>query len=94
VSFSCTQDFSAYSALSLFVAVDSSGALAYHDGRLNDRFGEDSIYWDGFMPLGELRIPLSYFNKANLSTATELLIELNQTDTGAIMLSGIYLSRG
>jgi dienelactone hydrolase len=130
VSFNCTQDFSvdlsAYSALSLFVALDSSdalnpkgedqsftvalmdasgakrgvlvprgtSALSYHDGRIveNREFdGTMTRYWDGYMPLGELRIPLSYFNGINLSRVTELLIELNQTDSGAVMLSGIYL---
>jgi len=128
VSFSCMRDFTAYSALSLFVAVDSSdalnpkgeaqsftvslvdvsgakqsvlipkgtGALAYHDGRLveiKEFDGTIITYWDGYMPLGELRIPLSYFDGINLSTVTELLIELNQTDSGAVMLSGIYLVR-
>ena len=134
VSFSCTQDspidfsadFSAYNALSLFVAVDSSdalnpkgeaqsftvalmdasgakqsvlvpkgtSALAYHDGRIveiKEFDGTITRYWDGYMPLGELRIPLSYFNGINLSKVSELLIELDQTDSGAIMLSGIYL---
>ena len=130
VSFNCMQDnptdFSAYSALSLFVAVDSSdalnpkgeaqsftvalidatgtkqsvlipkgtSALAYHDGRIveiKEFDGTITRYWDGYMPLGELRIPLSYFDGINLSKVTELLIELDQTDTGAVMLSGIYL---
>ena len=132
VSFSCTQDLSAdlsaYSALSLFIAVDSSdelnpkgeaqsfavslmdangtkqsvlipkgtSALAYHDGRLveiEEFDGSATTYWDGYMPLGELRIPLSYFNGINLSKVTELLIELDQTDSGAVMLSGIYLAK-
>jgi len=130
VSFDCAQnspiDFSAYSALSLFVAVDSSdalnakgeaqsftvslidaigakrsvlipketSALAYHDGRIaeiKEFDGTITRYWDGYMPLGELRIPLSYFDDINLSKVMELIIELNQTDTGAVMLSGIYL---
>jgi hypothetical protein len=130
VSFNCAQDFladfSAYSALSLFVAVDSSdalnpkgeaqsftvsfidtsgakqsvlvpkgtSALAYHDGRIvemKEFDGTITRYWDGYMPLGELRVPLSYFYKINLSKVTELLIELDQTDSGAVMLSGIYL---
>ena len=124
--FNCTQNFSAYSALSLFVALDSSdnlnpkgdaqsftitlvdisgvkqsvlipketSALAYHNGQLRgiEEFDESiTTYWDGYMPLGELRIPLSYFNAVNLSAVMEMLIELNQTDSGAIMLSGIYL---
>jgi dienelactone hydrolase len=130
VSFNCNKDrhidFSAYSALSLFVAVDSSddlnpkgeaqsfivslmdesgakqnvlipkgtSALAYHDGRLveiKEFDGRITRYWDGYMPLGDLRIPLSYFDGINLNAVTELLIELNQTDSGAVMLSGIYL---
>jgi len=130
VGFDCardgTTDFSAYSALSLFVAVDSSdalnpkgeaqsftvaltdasgvkqrvliprgtSALAYHNGRLveiKEFDGTITRYWDGYMPLGELRIPLSYFNGVNLSKVTELSIELNQADSGAVMLSGIYL---
>ena len=130
VGFNCAQDLSAdlsaYSALSLFVAVDSSdalnprgevqsftvslmdksrtkqsvlipkgtSALAYHDGRLveiKEFDGSITAYWDGYMPLGELRIPLSYFDGINLNKVTELLIELDQTDSGAIMLSGIYL---
>jgi len=134
VGFSCARDspidfsadLSAYSALSLFVAVDSSddlnpkgedqsftvslmdksgrkqsvlvprgtSALAYHDGRIveiKEFDGTITRYWDGYMPLGELRIPLSYFDGVNLSIVTELLIELNQTDAGAVMLSGIYL---
>jgi len=130
VYFSGTQnsliDFSAYSAFSLFVAVDSSdalnpkgdaqsftvslmdasgakqsvlvpkgtSALAYHEGRIveiKEFDGTITTYWDGYMPLGELRVPLSYFDGINLSKVTGLLIELDQTDAGAVMLSGIYL---
>jgi hypothetical protein len=71
-----------------------TSALAYHDGRIveiKEFDGTITRYWDGYMPLGELRIPFSYFNKINLSKVPELLIELDQTDTGAVMLSGIYL---
>jgi hypothetical protein len=71
-----------------------TSALAYHEGRIveiKEYDGTTTRYWDGYMPLGELRIPFSYFDGINMSKVTELLIELDQTDSGAVILSGIYL---
>jgi len=118
-------DFSAHSALSLYVAVDSSNelnpqgenqaftvaltdssgtqqnviiptgtsALAYHPGyAFQFELWDDVLTgWMGYMPLGELRIPLTYFDEVDLSSIAEIAIIFDQTLSGAVMLSGIYL---
>ena len=124
VSFPCPPaDFSAYSALSLYVAVDSSdelspqaldqsltvalrdasgaerrvlipkgtGALTFHGGSALD-LGGGAVIWQGFMPLGELRVPLSYFDEIDLGAVSEIVLSLDQTSSGALMLSGISLA--
>ena len=47
--------------------------------------------WLGHTPLSELRIPLCYFTGTNLRRISEVEIRFDQTDRGAIMLSGIYV---
>jgi len=119
-------DFSGFTALTLYIAVDSSdslnadgedqsltitisdksgaaqsilipkgtSALAWHDGNeLTVELFEapDLIVWEGFMPLVALRIPLRLFDEIDLSSVSEITLDLDQTDSGAIMLSEIYL---
>lgn len=68
--------------------------LAFHPGYAWDAEwfdGETRQFWVGFMPFGELRIPLSYFYDINLSAVAKVGIVFDQTQSGAVMLSGIYL---
>jgi dienelactone hydrolase len=127
VSIPCNADFAGRSALSLYVAVDSSdalnakgapqsftvtlkdasgvaqtvlvpkgtSALSYYPGFAEhfeaDEFSPAFDVWNGYMPLGNLRIPLTYFDTLNLGAIAEIVIGLDQTDAGSVMLSGVYL---
>jgi len=71
-----------------------TSALAWHDGKVLtvDNFDlPDLLVWDGFMPLGALRIPLTLFDAVDLASVSELAITFDQTQSGAVMLSGVYL---
>jgi dienelactone hydrolase len=72
-----------------------ASATSYYEGfvkRLEaEEFAPARDIWVGYMPLGELRIPLNYFDKINLKEVSEITIGLNRTETGSIMISGIYL---
>jgi hypothetical protein len=74
-----------------------TSALSYYPGFAEhfeaDEFSPAFDVWNGYMPLGDLRIPLTYFDKINLGAVSEILIELDQTDTGSMMLSGVYLEK-
>lgn len=116
-----TDNFSEYTSLSLYVAVNSSinlnkkgdpqsftltlkdtsgnsqsviipkgtPSLLYHKGHILNNGVFD--FWEGFIPLADLRIPFTYFKGINLSEITDITINFNKTESGAIMLSGIYL---
>ena len=70
-----------------------SSALTFHPGFVSEfeLFDEMATEWQGFMPLGELRIPLSYFGELDLQVIDSITIAFDQTPSGAVMLSGIYL---
>ena len=67
--------------------------LAYHPGHLFVFQSEDTVHvgWAGYMPLGDLRIPFSYFDGVDLSAISDISITFDQSLSGALMLSGIYL---
>ncbi|MCL2531046.1 MAG: hypothetical protein FWE40_02670 [Oscillospiraceae bacterium] len=65
-------------------------ALDVHPGQ-QDYIEDFGDIWLGFTPLGELRIPLHYFDEIDLSTVTQLNIHFDQTRSGAIMLAGAWL---
>jgi dienelactone hydrolase len=76
------------------VVPKGTAVLSYYPGKKESiKEFDDSVteYWTGEMPLGDLRIPLSYFNAIDLKDVSEISLELNQTDSGAIMVSGMYL---
>jgi dienelactone hydrolase len=76
------------------IVPQGTAALSYYPGKeesIKESDGSVTRYWTGEMPLGDLRIPLSYFNAIDLSDVSEISLELNQTDSGAVMISGIYL---
>jgi len=77
---------------SVIIPVGSS-ALAYHPGYAFQFELWDNVLtgWTGYMPLGELRIPLTYFDEVDLSSIAEISIIFDQTPSGAVMLSNIYL---
>ena len=66
-----------------------TSALTWHPGFVSTWWDID--IWEGFMPLGELRLPLTYFSGLDLTSIAELTISFDQSPSGAIMLSGIYL---
>jgi hypothetical protein len=69
--------------------------LDYHFGEILEleQFKGDPLkVWDGLTPLGDLRIPLSYFDKIDLNNISSLTITPN-TDKGAIMISDFYLMK-
>ncbi|MDR3119879.1 MAG: hypothetical protein LBU58_00850 [Clostridiales bacterium] len=75
-----------------------AGALDYYPGYVKhydaDReFSPAYDVWRGYMPLGDLRIPLTYFDQIDLGAVREIVIGLDQTDSGAVMLSGVYLEK-
>jgi len=118
-------NLTAYNALSLYVAVDSSNelnaesyqsftvaltdeagnehrviipsgtsALSRHPGyAIEQEWINDSTrwFWVGFMPLGELRLPLDMFDGVDLSAVAYVSIIFDQTLSGAVMMSGIYV---
>ena len=47
--------------------------------------------WVGNTPLGELRVPLAYFDGLNIAAIASLTIRFDQTPSGAVMLSGMFL---
>ena len=51
----------------------------------------DFSTWMGYMPLGELRIPLTYFAKLELENIVSITLLFDQTSSGAIMLRDIFL---
>jgi len=53
--------------------------------------GEIIEFWLGYTPLGEIRVPLHDFDALDLSRLAQLSLRFDQTDAGAMMLSGIYL---
>ena len=73
-----------------------ANATAYYAGFVKHLPAEEDFspardIWVGYMPLGELRVPLNYFNEINLKEVSEITIDFDQTDSGSIMISGIYL---
>ena len=67
--------------------------LAHHPGYMFEfeLFETMQEGWAGYIPLGELRIPLTYFDGINLAEIARAEIAFDQTLSGAIMLAGIYL---
>ncbi|MDR1565129.1 MAG: hypothetical protein LBS74_09245 [Oscillospiraceae bacterium] len=74
-----------------------ASALSYYPGYAThleaDEFAPAYDIWNGFMPLGELRIPLTVFDKIDLKNISEITLNFNQTDSGSVMLSGVYLDK-
>jgi len=79
-----------------------TSALTWHPGSVyeyqggyineNDEWVDAMMEdWQGFMPLGELRIPLRYFGGIDMETIASIEIVFDQTASGAVMLEGIYL---
>ena len=72
-----------------------TSALAWHPGKVHHYEGWGDIpgveAWLGFMPLGELRIPLGLFDGINLGMVASIEIVFDQTASGAMMLEGMYL---
>ncbi|MCL2588496.1 MAG: stalk domain-containing protein [Oscillospiraceae bacterium] len=66
-----------------------TGPLTWHPGEVEEWGGE--YFWVGHMPLGDLRIPLMYFIGLDLSAITSLTISFDQTPSGAVMLSDVFL---
>jgi len=67
-----------------------TSALVAHPGEAQEIYDFPDI-WLGNTPLGEVRIPLSHFNALDLNAVVELRIRFDQTNAGAVMLSGAYL---
>lgn len=72
-----------------------TSALAWHEGDILDIEQFDGVIrmWDGLMPLGGLRIPLALFDEIDLASVSEIALVFDQTNSGAVMLSGIYLEK-
>ena len=82
---------------------EGTSALTYHpgvefeplfveNGMSSSIIEEEDIHpWQGFMPTGELRIPLSLFDALNLNEIVSFTLYFDQTPTGAIMLASVYL---
>jgi len=68
-----------------------TAALTWNPGEFEQNEWSDTPYWVGHMPLGELRIPLALFGGMDLRNIAELTVSFDQTNAGAVMLSGIYL---
>jgi len=71
-----------------------TSALAWYPGEVfetEEWDGSTMRTWLGFMPLGELRIPLRLFDGIDLDSILSIEIVFDQTATGAVMLEGIYL---
>jgi len=69
-----------------------TAALTWNPGGLEQDEWSDHPHWVGHMPLGELRIPLALFGGIDLRNIAELTVSFDQTNTGAVMISGIYLT--
>lgn len=52
---------------------------------------QDIHPWQGHMLIGELRIPLSYFDNVDMSDISSIHIHFNKTGSGAIMLRDVLL---
>ncbi|MCL2445926.1 MAG: hypothetical protein FWD06_04070 [Oscillospiraceae bacterium] len=68
-----------------------TSALSWHGGYTWYDEWMEADAWAGVMPLSDLRIPLAYFDGVDLRNVTELTITFDQTASGSVMLSGIYL---
>ncbi|MCL1841021.1 MAG: dienelactone hydrolase family protein [Propionibacteriaceae bacterium] len=69
-----------------------TSALSWHSGQTQNIEGFDgstTTVWSGTMPLGELRVPLRLFAGVELHNIAGIDIALDQTERGAVMLSGI-----
>lgn len=70
-----------------------TAALYFHVGEKNAPSEYlDFDTWNGTMPLGELRVPLSYFTNINLENIESITFLFDQTPSGAIMLSDIFIT--
>lgn len=74
----------------LLIPVGTS-ALTYHHGALQIFEEFDMEEWSGYMPLGELRLPLRYFDTLDLTNIATISILFDQTSAGVVMLSNMYL---
>ncbi|MCL2368353.1 MAG: stalk domain-containing protein [Oscillospiraceae bacterium] len=73
------------------IAPPGTSALAWHPGHALYDDWDSSYYWEGHMPLGELRIPLTFFTGLDLAVITQLTISFDQTASGAVMLADVFL---
>lgn len=91
-AFTITLTDSAGATQSLLIPLGTS-ALTWHHGEFESFTTDEGeeLAWRGFMPLGDLRIPLTYFKDINLSAVSSVTISFDQTASGAVMLSGMYL---
>jgi len=67
-----------------------TAALTWNPGYAEQE--EWGTHWIGQMPLGELRIPLALFGGIDLGNITDITVSFDQTNTGAVMLSAMYLT--
>ncbi len=68
------------------IILDSS-ALNKPDGQLSSSNYQSQ--WSTFTPLSNIRIPLEYFSKVDLSEITEIIIRFNQTSSGSILMGDL-----
>jgi len=69
-----------------------TAALYFHIGEKFPAADELSFdTWLMFMPVGELRVPLSYFADIDLSDVASITLQFDQTPFGAVMLSNMFL---
>jgi len=88
-SFTLSLTDSSGAAQSVFIPA-GTGALTWHPGYVQE-FEWGGSMWMGFMPLGDLRVPLTCFDTLDLGSIADLTITFDRSPSGAVMLSGIYL---
>ncbi|MCL1936740.1 MAG: M20/M25/M40 family metallo-hydrolase [Defluviitaleaceae bacterium] len=79
-----------------------TSTITYHPGTkyelpdfVTDRSvlqAEDIHPWSGYMPLGELRIPLSIFRNVDLTNVAQITLSFDQTESGSVMLKSMFLN--
>ncbi|MCL2840377.1 MAG: hypothetical protein FWE05_06350 [Defluviitaleaceae bacterium] len=76
----------------IIIIPPETGALYFHIGEevpAGDILNFPT--WRGFMPVSELRVPLSYFTDVNLNDIASITLQFDQTLSGAIMLGEVFL---
>ena len=68
--------------------------LQYVEGEINPGdYGDGTAYpaWTNYTPIGEVRIPLSYFKGIDLTDVISLTFEFDQTDSGSLVIEDVEL---